>query len=99
MTHSDLPGARLRPRTGFENLRPALPGREGSTSPLLRSARASAGLHAALLAAAAAAADAGLIIAARGALKPADLASSLGAAVAVVAYATLGSLIVRGRAT
>ncbi len=51
------------------------------------------GLWAALVLAAFA--GAAMAIVARGDLKPTDLTSSLGTAVAVVAYATLGTLIVR----
>jgi hypothetical protein len=58
-----------------------------------RAARASTGVWAALVLAAFAVAA--LAIVARGDLKATDLTASLGSAVAVVAYATLGTLIVR----
>ena len=58
-----------------------------------RAARASAGLWAALVLAAFA--GAALTILARGNLKASDLTANLGTTVAVVAYATLGMLIVR----
>ena len=58
-----------------------------------RAAQASTGVWAALVLAAFA--EAALAVVARGDLKASDLLSNLGAAVAVVAYATLGMLIVR----
>jgi hypothetical protein len=58
-----------------------------------RAARVSAGLWAALVLAAVA--GAALTILARGNLEAGDLTANLGTTVAVVAYATLGSLIVR----
>ncbi len=58
-----------------------------------RAARASTGVWAALVLAAFA--EVALAIVARGGLKPSDLVTILGNSVAVVAYATLGTLIVR----
>jgi hypothetical protein len=58
-----------------------------------RAARASAGLWAALVLAAVA--GAALTILARGNLNASDLSANLGTAVAVVAYATLGAIVVR----
>jgi hypothetical protein len=58
-----------------------------------RAAQASTVMWAALVLAAFA--EAALAIVARGGLKASDLLANLGAAVAVVAYATLGTLIVR----
>ena len=79
--------------SGLWTISPPLWRRTRAPSRPRRAAGASTGLWAALVLAAFAVAA--LAIVARGDLKASDLAASLGSAVAVVAYATLGTLIVR----
>jgi signal transduction histidine kinase len=78
---------------GADEQRAAVAPEAGTVSAGRRAARISAGVWAAVVLAALA--GAALTILARGSLKASDLFANLGAAVAVVAYATLGTLIVR----
>ena len=78
---------------GTDNQRIAVAPDTGTVPAGRRAAQASTGVWAALVLAAFA--GAALTIVARGDLKASDLLANLGAAVAVVAYATLGTLIVR----